>query len=326
MKLTNFKLTLPFLRISFEFMLYSPYGYFLAFFTWIIMDNTDFIKAMQSLTEDQRRPITQALIRQEFDRAGAELKSFRAEEAARTDPLTGLNNRMGAKELYSLLTSSVARDNRNGTIPKKKMWMILLDVDNFKSVNDAYGHDVGDKVLQHVSHLLTTRKSDVAARWGGEELIVFFAGSSEEGALEYCERLCAKLAQTPYDDGKNSFAVTASFGITGFRPEEESLTIEEAAKRADIGMYEAKKTGKNRVVYVPDAETAAALAKKHEELKKEKPAQSTGSGKPKSGKAARARLAVRSAAFQQNPDGRGELPAGTRGFRKPNRRRTPGLL
>ncbi len=159
------------------------------------------------------------------------------EHQATTDGLTGVYNRV---KFSSLLLEEVSRVKRY----REALSLIMFDIDNFKKVNDTYGHDVGDAVLMGVSDIITlnVREQDVFARWGGEEFMTIAVESDLEGAKGLAEKMRHKIETTDFGEAG---AVTCSFGVTQFKKGE---SIEEMMKRVDIALYEAKGLGKNRVV------------------------------------------------------------------------------
>lgn len=158
------------------------------------------------------------------------------QQLAITDPLTGLYNR---RMFHQLLTSEIERDRRY----RSGLGLILCDLDHFKVINDNFGHDVGDKVLQAFAtnvrkHL---RDSDILARWGGEEFIMLIPQTSLEKTQAIAEKLRAeteKIVLAPVG------RFTSSFGVTVFYGED---TVESFIKRADNALYIAKNNGRNRV-------------------------------------------------------------------------------
>lgn len=159
------------------------------------------------------------------------------EHQATTDGLTGAYNRV---KFSSILLEEVSRVKRY----KEVLSLIMFDIDNFKKVNDTYGHDVGDAVLMGVSDIITlnVREQDVFARWGGEEFMTIAVESDLEGAKLLAEKMRHKIETTDFGEAG---VVTCSFGVTQFKKGE---SIEEMMKRVDIALYEAKGLGRNRVV------------------------------------------------------------------------------
>ena len=123
--------------------------------------------------------------------------------------------------------------------------VIMLDIDNFKSINDNFGHEMGDSVLKTVAQLLTQniRQVDAAGRWGGEEFLIVLPGSDLKAATIVAERIRKKLEETEILPAKRK--VTASFGAASVNDGEEYLTF---YQRVDANLYTAKQSGKNRVV------------------------------------------------------------------------------
>jgi len=166
----------------------------------------------------------------------------RSLELAVTDALTGLNNR---RFLDHQLNLAMARHIRGGPA----MSLLLVDIDHFKSVNDTYGHDAGDEVIREFAKRLSlnVRAIDMACRYGGEEFVVLMPETSPADAMHIAERVRAQVAEAPFvlHDGRE-LDVTVSVGVstsTGLGDSPEALM-----KRADEGVYEAKTSGRNRVI------------------------------------------------------------------------------
>ncbi|MFP4158123.1 MAG: GGDEF domain-containing protein [Desulfobacterales bacterium] len=140
--------------------------------------------------------------------------------------------------------------NRNKNIADRtgvQIAIILFDLDNFKWVNDTYGHQKGDYILKHLIRELRSelRQTDVIARYGGEEFLVIMLDSNIQGAREFAERLRKKAEDIKYSGFSDSFKVTISIGMTMYCPSE---SVEEMIKRADNALYLAKAEGRNRAV------------------------------------------------------------------------------
>jgi diguanylate cyclase (GGDEF)-like protein len=159
-----------------------------------------------------------------------------------TDELTGLAN---VRELHQGLKREIERGRRFDSA----VGFVMLDIDDFKAVNDAYGHPQGDDVLVAVARVLRrlSRDVDQPARYGGEELAVVLPGTDVEGAELLAERMREAIDElrVPLRDGRETLAVTASFGVASI-PEcaHDSTSLVEAA---DAALYRAKRAGKNRV-------------------------------------------------------------------------------
>jgi diguanylate cyclase (GGDEF)-like protein len=165
------------------------------------------------------------------------------EREAMHDPLTGLPNR---RALFEMLPQALARSDRNGTA----LVLFFLDLDGFKEVNDTWGHEAGDRVLQEVARRLSEgrRKIDSVARLAGDEFTVVLEGLATGGrqsAVEIAETLLASLCQ-PFLIGKNLVRMSASIGVA-FRLPGAHVSADELLKIADTAMYEAKHAGKSRI-------------------------------------------------------------------------------
>jgi diguanylate cyclase (GGDEF)-like protein len=168
-------------------------------------------------------------------------------EQAVTDELTGLPNNRAFRET---IDREASRAKRFG----HELSLIILDVDNFKSVNDTYGHLQGDEVLRLIGQMLLeeARAIDEPARYGGEEFVVALPETGTEGAVELADRIRERLEgeEIPLLDGSGMLKVTASFG-TATLPL-SAATVRQLFAAADDALYEAKRTGKNRVVTAPE--------------------------------------------------------------------------
>lgn len=171
---------------------------------------------------------------------------------AETDPLTGLRNRRAALEL-ALKEFDRYRRRRH------PVSALMIDIDNFKQVNDSHGHAAGDVVLQEVARSLTSglRPYDTLARWGGEEFLVLSPHCSFSDALGLAERLRKTLASEPLALPEGGMLpVTASFGVASASIVAD--TLDSVAKSADRALYLAKKRGRNLVagaIDVPESQT-----------------------------------------------------------------------
>jgi diguanylate cyclase (GGDEF)-like protein len=173
----------------------------------------------------------------------------RLAEEARTDALTGLLNRRGFDERAAL---ELAHARRNGT----SLAIVCFDLDYFKRVNDEWGHEVGDRVLQRIAgHLSThTREVDIAARFGGEEFVVLLPGSTSADAEAFADRVRLALA---VEDPDGLPTVRASVGIlAALAPQ----SIEEVLQGADSALYAAKRAGRDRTMVFRRRERAVADA------------------------------------------------------------------
>ncbi|NNG73595.1 PleD family two-component system response regulator [Rhizobium laguerreae] len=187
------------------------------------------------------RSLTQIRRKRYNDRLRASVKQ--TIELAVTDPLTGLYNRRYLdNHLNVLFNRSMARG--------RPLSVLITDIDRFKHVNDTYGHDGGDEVLREFSNRVrsTIRGADLACRYGGEEFVVVMPDTSPEIAAAVAERLRAAIESAPFmlKHSGEALNVTASFGIASRIA--SVLTPGQLMKQADLALYEAKNTGRNRVV------------------------------------------------------------------------------
>jgi len=157
---------------------------------------------------------------------------------ARVDHLTGISNRLGAEEAFDRLSGDAIR--RRGLLG-----LALLDVDHFKRINDAHGHEAGDRVLRSVADVLRVelRGADVAARWGGEELLALLPTAGLDGARIFAERVRAAIEERVVLETK--IPTTVSIGISEFS---HGDTLSALVARADERLYVAKTAGRNRVM------------------------------------------------------------------------------
>lgn len=159
---------------------------------------------------------------------------------ARTDVLTGLNNR---RYFFELAERELARSKRH----VQDFALLMLDVDHFKFINDNYGHDAGDEVLRKLSKVCdeTLREIDVVGRIGGEEFAALLSGATCVQALAAAERLRLAIESTVVSLQERAVCFTVSIGITSLMPNDEG--VDELLKRADQALYRAKRGGRNRV-------------------------------------------------------------------------------
>ncbi len=169
-------------------------------------------------------------------------------QQAVTDDLTGLANKRSFRDV---IVKEAARAARFG----HDLSLLMLDIDDFKQVNDTYGHPQGDEVLRQVARALIaeSRGIDEPARYGGEEFVVALPGTDVEGATEVAERIRTRIANERIRivDGGGGLNVTASLGVA--TTPGASADVQELVAAADAALYEAKRAGKNRVVVADTA-------------------------------------------------------------------------
>jgi diguanylate cyclase (GGDEF)-like protein len=165
------------------------------------------------------------------------------EAMALTDSLTGLPNRRAVDVWASRQLSAAARHD----FP---FWAVMTDLDRFKKVNDTYGHDAGDTVLKTFADILKThtRQSDICARLGGEEFLLMTTHADKEGMKTAVGRIREQFENNKFTFGTSTLAVTASFGIAGFRGAEPPHWSALVAC-ADSALYAAKRMGRNRIAF-----------------------------------------------------------------------------
>ena len=162
------------------------------------------------------------------------------------DELTGILNRRGFKEEVGQFISEVSsfkdHPERRKSVVIKDFSLVVFDIDDFKKINDTYGHQVGDRALQFLSKLILdrAREIDLVARWGGEEIIVGLPGADTDDAFNFAEDVRKKLENSEFEA-----KFTVSGGAAGFHEAED---FESLFKNADTALYEAKSSGKNKIL------------------------------------------------------------------------------
>ncbi|MCV9878370.1 sensor domain-containing diguanylate cyclase [Brenneria izbisi] len=167
-------------------------------------------------------------------------KIGRLRTEAHSDPMTGLLNRRGLENVL-----------RYWLLGQKNFSIISLDIDYFKRINDTHGHDVGDEVINALAQLIraASREADILCRNGGEEFLILLPETPLEVAINIAERLRQRVQETSIPIVGN---ITISLGVAQWSPKVNATTIEQAFKKADQALYEAKQGGRNRVVAAPD--------------------------------------------------------------------------
>jgi len=172
------------------------------------------------------------------------------ENIAQRDPLTKLSNRRAVyQRSYALISGSL--------LVQKPLAVLMVDIDHFKTINDTYGHEVGDDVLMDVAALISaaSRETDVVARWGGEEFLVILPNTSVVDAKIFSERLCAELRRHPIASKCcENIAITVSIGISGRDGLDNSETqpLATMISESDKALYFCKRSGRDQVAAYPD--------------------------------------------------------------------------
>ena len=214
--------------------------------TDVIADVLRDTRAVQESTQRSRGEIED--LREQANQANAEIARLQAEleqtsALIRHDPLTGVLNRKGLDEA---LSREAAFAQRRGT----PLCLGLLDVDNFKQINDTHGHQTGDEALQHLTNVIreNVRPQDSVGRYGGEEFVVLLPDTDLDSATAALVRLQRALTKRFFLARQQKLLITFSAGVAELRAEEQPVG---AIDRADKAMYLAKRSGKNRVIAAP---------------------------------------------------------------------------
>lgn len=167
------------------------------------------------------------------------------EQQATTDPLTGLLNR---RAMTQRIDQEISRFERQ----PRSFVLAMGDLDRFKEINDRFGHDAGDHVLEQAAAAMQSllRGHDAISRWGGEEFVLLLPDTDVDGGLDTVDRLRARVAQTPMSCEGEALNVSITFGLCLYQA---GLSRDECIKRADRALYRGKQLGRNRVVVAEQA-------------------------------------------------------------------------
>lgn len=190
----------------------------------VVRDNTNTVMSQRKIAA-QNEELSQAYLKME--------------KLARIDPLTQLPNRRDIEVKLDYEKSRVARQ-------KHALSIAIADIDDFKKLNDHYGHDMGDFVLKEIAALMkkTIREQDIIGRWGGEEFILIFPETPLPGGKIICERLRQRIEKFTFKSKKHNLKISITIGLSQFIRGED---VYETIKRADIALYKGKNNGKNQV-------------------------------------------------------------------------------
>ena len=157
------------------------------------------------------------------------------------DPLTGLMNRRGLDFKLTVSLDSAKRSD-------KCLSAIAVDIDFFKNINDTYGHDGGDVVLEEIGKLLAShaRSGDICCRFGGEEFIIALPDTESENAIQIAERIRREIAEMQIAFDSRTINLTSSFGVATHCG---AIDVDYLLKDADKALYKAKETGRNKVCH-----------------------------------------------------------------------------
>jgi diguanylate cyclase (GGDEF)-like protein len=217
----------------------------------IALDNAGAYRQVQATLATVRE------MQAELEQKNVELERAHQEqrEASLTDPLTGLRNRRFLLQHVEVEAALAVRHHSgraaDGECPIRDIVFFLIDLDHFKQVNDQYGHAAGDQVLVQMSERLraTARETDYVVRWGGEEFLLVARSTSREHAARLAERLCAMVADRPFELGDGqTLQRTCSVGFAAFPylpHQPEQIGWAEVVELADQALYLAKQAGRN---------------------------------------------------------------------------------
>ena len=178
------------------------------------------------------------------------------QEASLTDPLTGLRNRRYFSATIDADVSQALRAHADGHDPRTRdLVFYLIDADNFKEVNDRFGHDMGDKVLVEMARRLSSsiRHSDVLVRWGGEEFLVVSRYTDRNEGELLAQRVLSAIADTPFPLGASGESIHRSCSVgwaafPWFASNPRAVSYEEVLTLADRALHQAKQSGRNRAI------------------------------------------------------------------------------
>jgi diguanylate cyclase len=205
-----------------------------------VMRETRTIQINAQRSRDELRSTQQKVQESEARILQLEHELETTSDLVRHDQLTGVLNRRGLEDMFN---KEVARNKRHDTL----LCVALLDIDNFKKLNDSMGHNIGDQALIHLANVCreTLRPQDTVARYGGEEFVILLPETPVDEAVIALTRLQRELTKKFFLNGNEKVLITFSAGVTQLTPEDDQGSV---IKRADEAMYTAKQTGKNRVV------------------------------------------------------------------------------
>ena len=213
--------------------------YLIALF--FILDNYEIIKEeqknrLEKLNMHLEEEIQKRTIELQQTNEALQIEKQSLKNLSSTDQLTGLYNRYKFEDLFEFERNQSLRYMTDISI-------LLMDIDHFKSVNDTYGHNVGDTILKELALIVKTsvRSSDVVVRWGGEEFIVFTPNTTLEQAHQLAESIRRIVKSTTYSKVGQ---LTTSIGVTSFKQDD---SLKSLVQRADCALYMAKKLGRDNV-------------------------------------------------------------------------------
>jgi diguanylate cyclase len=207
-----------------------------------LLKKTTFEREQQDALHGQLSSMTEKVELLEKQSRNFEKRIQEQQARSLQDALTKLNNRAAFDEYFA--REMVRFHNKNFDLA-----IVVMDLDNFKRINDTYGHTAGDKTLQVISSTLKKHVGSDAfiARYGGEEFVLVFSGTNQENLIDKLNRLRLQVAKLPFKFKSNKVTITISIGVTHIKQDDN---VHMAFERADGALYQAKEKGKNNVVYL----------------------------------------------------------------------------
>lgn len=189
--------------------------------------------------------------------AELEKEVARLKELSHKDELTSLYNRRGFREEADKFIAEVKGYLKNPLRREdflvKSFSLVIFDIDDFKKINDTYGHQAGDEILKLISKIIKgkVREMDIVARWGGEEIVVGLVGSRESQAYKIADDIRKQAEETTAEWAGRQIKFTVSGGVVSFA-KSKSKDFHDLFEKADEALYKAKHTGKNNIVKASD--------------------------------------------------------------------------
>jgi len=208
-----------------------------------LKQKSNFEQKSQAILTSQLDEMAKKVDKLEVQSQEFEAKLIEQQRKSMQDALTKLNNRAAFDDYF---TKAMVRFYHQ----PYELALVVIDIDNFKNINDTYGHTAGDKTLQVIANTIQKKVSDdtFVARYGGEEFVLIYANIKKPAVVNELNALNKSIARLPFKFKNNKVSITLSIGVTHIKPEDN---IHIAFERADEAMYKAKAEGKNQVIYLP---------------------------------------------------------------------------
>jgi len=208
-----------------------------------LTQKSNFEQKSQEILTSQLDEMAKKVDKLEVQSQKFEAKLIEQQRKSMLDALTKLNNRAAFDDYF---TKAMVRFHHQ----PYELALVVIDIDNFKNINDTYGHTAGDKTLQVIANTLQKKISDntFIARYGGEEFVLIYANIKKPAVVNELNMLNKNIARLPFKFKNNKVSITLSIGVTHIKPDDN---IHIAFERADEAMYKAKAEGKNQVIYLP---------------------------------------------------------------------------